>query len=218
VIVAAPVVGRRGRVVGRGREVGYVDADGFIVVLSMRPPVLPNGAQVGRLPELGDELRIDGGEVWDPTVRVGSVELVCDGPEDLVRAVSLRDPSLAAAVGARLIGRGGGLTPEGDDLVAGVACVVASLPWPGALREAWLGALVGRDLRSRTTALSATLLELAVRGMGPEPLQALLAGDDRALGRLEALGHSTGRAYARGAAVGLLAHAMRAQTAPRAEV
>ena len=86
--------------------------------------------------------------------------------------------------------------------VAGVAAVVAASPWPGA--EVWLAALVGDDLRSRTTALSATLLELAVQGMGPEPLQALLAGDASALDRLVALGHSTGRAYARGAAAALV--------------
>jgi hypothetical protein len=83
------------------------------------------------------------------------------------------------------------------------------------LREAWLGALVGDDLRSRTSALSATLLELAVAGMGPEPLQALLAGDRSALARLVALGHSTGRAYARGAAVGLLSRAYRDSATPR---
>jgi hypothetical protein len=218
VIVAAPVVGRRFRIVGRGRQAAYGDDDGFIAVLTLEPPLLPNGLQVRRLPEMGDELRIEGGEVWDPTVRVGLVELAADGPDDLVRAVESRDPSLAAAVGARLIGRGGGLTPEGDDLLAGVAAVVASSPWPGALREAWLGALVGDDLRSRTTALSATLLELAVAGMGPEPLQALLAGNAGALARLEALGHSTGRAIAAGAAVGLLAHAMRASATPRRDV
>jgi hypothetical protein len=218
VIVAAPVVGRRFRIVGRGRQAAYGDDDGFIAVLTLEPPLLPNGLQVRRLPEMGDELRIEGGEVWDPTVRVGLVELAADGPDDLVRAVESRDPSLAAVVGARLIGRGGGLTPEGDDLLAGVAAVVASSPWPGALREAWLGALVGDDLRSRTTALSATLLELAVAGMGPEPLQALLAGNASALARLEALGHSTGRAIAAGAAVGLLAHAMRASATPRRDV
>jgi Protein of unknown function (DUF2877) len=201
-------------VVGAGRKAAYVDADGFIVVLSVGRPVLPNGVQVGRMPQLGDELRFEGGDVWDPTIRLGSVELAADGPDDLVEAVVTRDPSLAAAVGARLIGRGGGLTPEGDDLVAGVAAVVASGPWPGALREAWLGALVGADLRSRTTALSATLLELAVAGMGPEPLQALVAGDTAALSRLVAVGHSTGRAYARGAAVGLLSRAYRDSTTP----
>jgi Protein of unknown function (DUF2877) len=202
-------------VVGRGREAAYVDADGFIVVLSVGPPVLPNGVQVGRLPSVGDEFVVPAGEVWDPTLRVVAADLVADGPEDLVRAVESRDPDRARLVGRRLIGRGGGLTPEGDDLVAGVAAVVASLPWPSALREAWLGALVGDDLRGRTTALSATLLELAVRGMGPEPLQALLAGDAGALARLEALGHSTGRAIARGAAVGLSMGRMDPRTTPR---
>jgi hypothetical protein len=208
VIVAAPVAGRRFRIVGAGRSAAYGDDEGFIVVLSTGPPVLPNGAQVERLPSVGDEV-VAVGEVWDPTLSLGRVDLVADGPEDLVRAVSSRDPSLAAAAGRRWIGRGGGLTPEGDDLVAGVAAVVASSPWPGPLREAWLGALIGGDLRRRTTALSATLLELAARGMGPEPLQALLAGDAGALDRLKALGHSTGRAYARGAAVGLLSRGMR---------
>jgi Protein of unknown function (DUF2877) len=215
VIVAAPVLGRRLRIVGRGREVAYGDDDGFVVVLGLGPPVLPNGLQVGRLPSVGDEFVVGPGRVWDPTLRVvGAVDLVADGPEDLVRAVESRDPSLAAVVGARLIGRGGGLTPEGDDLLAGVAAVVASLPWPLALREAWLGALVGDDLRARTTALSATLLELAVGGMGPEPLQSLLAGDADALSRLEALGHSTGRAIAAGAAVGLSMGRMDPQTTP----
>ena len=201
-IVAAPVVGRRFAIVGAGRSAAYGTDGGFVAVFTVEPPLLPNGAQVGRLPAVGDEVVADG-EVWDPTLRIVGADLVADGPDDLVDAVVARDPALAAAAGSRLIGRGGGLTPEGDDLVAGVAAVVASSPWPAALREAWLGALIGSDLRRRTTALSATLLELAVRGMGPEPLQALLAGDASALARLEALGHSTGRAYARGAAVGL---------------
>jgi len=231
VIVAAPVVGRRFRVVGAGRAAAYGDDGGFVAVFTVGRPVLPNGVQVGRLPAVGDEVVARGdvwdptlrvgekfvvpvGEVWEPTLRVGAVELAADGPTDLVDAVVSRDPSLAAAAGARLIGRGGGLTPEGDDLVAGVAAVVASLPWPGALREAWLGALIGADLRRRTTALSATLLELAVRGMGPEPLQTFVGGDAAALSRLVALGHSTGRAYARGAAVGLSVGRMDPQAAP----
>jgi hypothetical protein len=217
VIVAAPVVGRSFRIVGAGRSAAYGDDDGFIAVLTLEPPLLPNGLQVGRLPDVGDEV-VAVGEVWDPTLRVVAADLEVSGPEDLVRAVESRDPSLAARVGARLIGRGGGLTPEGDDLVAGVAAVVASSPWPGALREAWLAALVGDDLRSRTTALSATLLELAVAGMGPEPLQAVLAGDADALSRLVALGHSTGRAIARGAAVGLSMGRMDPQATPPGDV
>jgi hypothetical protein len=190
-------------VVGAARAAAYGEADGFVVVFTREPPVLPNGVQVGRLPRVGDDVVVRADEVWDPTLRLGAVDLVGDGPEDLVRAVESRDPSLAAAAGARLIGRGPGLTPEGDDLVAGVAAVIAAGDWPRASRDAWLAALIGGDLRRRTTALSATLLQLAALGMGPEPLQAWLAGDAGALARLEAIGHSTGRAYARGAAIAL---------------
>jgi Protein of unknown function (DUF2877) len=216
-VIARPIAGRSFTIVGRGREAAYGEDDGFVAVFTERPPVLPNGGQVRRLPAVGEEV-VAVGDVWDPTLRIVAAHLVADGPEDLVEAVASRDPDRAAVVGRRLIGRGGGLTPEGDDLLAGAAAVIASSPWPRALREAWLGALVGVDLRSRTTALSATLLELAVRGMGPAPLQALLAGDCSALDRLVALGHSTGRAIARGAAVGLLAHDIRALATPQHEV
>lgn len=208
-IAAAPVVGRRGVVAGAGRDAAYVDADGFVVVLTTARPVLPNGAQVGRLPAVGDDVIVRAEDVWDPTLRLGRVDAAPDGPDDLVRAVESRDPVLARSVGARLIGRGGGLTPEGDDLLCGVAAVVAAGSWPEALREKWVAALIGDDLRVRTTALSATLLELAARGMGPEPLQGWLAGEAGALARLEGIGHSTGRAIARGARVGLLTVGMR---------
>jgi hypothetical protein len=219
VIGARPALGRRGVVAGVTRDAAYVDAGGFVVVLTVGPPVLPNGVQVGRLPAVGDEVVVRADEAWDPTLRLDRPPaLVPPDPDDLVRAVESRDVEAAAVAGARLIGRGGGLTPEGDDLVAGVAAVIAAGDWPGALREAWVGALIGGDLRRRTTALSATLLELAALGMGPEPLQALVAGDPGALARLEAIGHSTGRAIARGAAVGLLAVGMRQQTTPRGVV
>ena len=211
-IVAAPAVGRRGRVVGVGREAAYVDADGFIVVLSTGPPVLPNGAQVRRLPSVGEQVvvRLDGPEPWDPTLRLGDdpaargeeiLRALDAGLDELVAAVRTRDPALAAEAGARLIGRGQGLTPEGDDLVAGVAAVVAVGPWPAPERDAWLRALLGEDLRARTTALSATLLELAARGQIVEPVHGLFAPSWRdALARLRRLGHSTGPAYARAAA------------------
>lgn len=216
-IAAAPAVGRRVHVAGAGRSAAYGEDDGFVVVFTRERPVLPNGVQVASLPPVGSFVVVRADEEWDPTLRlVEPVVVAADesrdpfrrpgiagADRDLVRAVESRDPSLAAAVGARLVGRGGGLTPEGDDLLAGVAAVIAVGDWPGALREAWLGALIGADLRRRTTALSATLLELAALGKGPEPLQAWLAGDAGALVRLEAIGHSTGRAIARGAAIAL---------------
>jgi hypothetical protein len=204
VIGARPAIGRRGVVAGRGRDAAYVDAAGFVVVLTVAPPVLANGVQVGRLPAVGAEVVVRVDEVWDPTLRlIDPPDIAAGSDDELARAVVSRDTTLAAGVGARLIGRGGGLTPEGDDLVAGAAAVVAAGDWPEALREAWVGALIGGDLRRRTTALSATLLELAARGMGPEPLQAWLAGDAAARRRLEAIGHSTGRAIARGAVIAL---------------
>lgn len=172
--VAAPVVERLGE---RAVRQGYLDLDGFIVVVSRTGPLLPNGVALA------------GAGVWDPTIRLDDPALE---PDDAFDGRDLE------SIGAELIGRGPGLTPEGDDVVAGMAAVLAA-----AARHAEVAALVGSDLRRRTTSLSATLLELAAQGFGPEPLQAVLAGRASALGRLLALGHTSGRAYARGAAAGL---------------
>ena len=206
------LAGRRALVAGGGRRAAYLDLDGFVIVLGTAGPLLPNAVEVAELPAVGTEVvvRFDGAETWDPTLRLGD-DPVTRGAEimralaaelgDLAPAVQARDPALAAAAGARLIGRGPGLTPESDDLVAGVAAVVAAGPWPAAEREAWLRALLGETLRVRTTALSATLLELAARGHIAEPVHGLFGREWRdALARLRRLGHSTGAAYARAAA------------------
>jgi hypothetical protein len=75
------------------------------------------------------------------------------------------------------------------------------------LDRAVLGGLVGvlADGRGRTTALAATLLELAGRGLLVEPAGRLLdlsAAGERgwpsALRRLERVGHGSGRAYGLG--------------------
>jgi hypothetical protein len=112
---------------------------------------------------------------------------------------ALQDGDMDAAV-AGLLGRGGGLTPEGDDLLAGAFAVRAAAGLPVALPP---------DLRERTTALSATLLELAATGAAARPLHAVLDVDDDgwlgALRDLERLGSSSGRAIARGAAAACLA-------------
>ena len=69
---------------------------------------------------------------------------------------ALRSGDVAARRRAALalLGRGPGLTPEGDDLLAGAAAVAAAAGDPLALPPA---------LRTLTTPLSATLLELAAR-------------------------------------------------------
>jgi uncharacterized protein DUF2877 len=127
----------------------------------------------------------------------------------LLRAVGERDPVPAAAGARELLGRGPGLTPEGDDLVAAVAGTLAVLGpatgLDGPEREALLAALA--PLPGRTTALSATLLALAAARRLAEPAGRLLylgpagaAGWPGALSRLERLGHGSGRAYAAGIA------------------
>jgi len=131
----------------------------------------------------------------------------------LRRAIGDRDPGAAALAAERLLGLGGGLTPEGDDVLAATAAVVAAAGdaagFAAADRARWLAALVPDDVASRTTALSATLLVLARDGRIVEPVHRLLdpaAGDAAwrdALATLAATGASTGRAYAAAAATTL---------------
>jgi hypothetical protein len=127
----------------------------------------------------------------------------------LFRAVRERDPDPAAAASRALAGRGPGLTPEGDDLLAAVAGAVAVLGpasgFDGPGRGRFLAALDPGP--GRTTALSATLLALAAEGRLAEPAGRLLdlspPGETAwpgALSRLERLGHGSGRAYAAGIA------------------
>jgi hypothetical protein len=127
-----------------------------------------------------------------------------EGVGALLRALATGEPPDAHA----LLGLGSGLTPEGDDLLAGAAAAVAALePWSADRRAAWLAAAAPPDVATRTTKLSATLLQLAARGQAIEPAHALLDLEherwEPALARLERLGHSTGRCYA--AAIGAAA-------------
>ena len=127
----------------------------------------------------------------------------------LFRAVRERDPEPAAAAVRDLLGRGPGLTPEGDDLLAAVAGTLAvlgpAMEQDGSTLSAVLEALA--PIPGRTTALSATLLTLALERRLPEPAGRLLdltgAGETAwpaVLARLERLGHGSGRAYAAGIA------------------
>jgi hypothetical protein len=182
--VAAPVAGRDVRVTHVSRYAGYAETRGFVVVVvGPGGPLLPNGVVLTGPPEPG-RVATGGAQVWDPALRLSGDETI-DAPGDAPFADVLHDRALMAEIALGLIGRGPGLTPEGDDAVAATAAVLAAagrrLPLPG-------------DLRARTTALSATLLELAAQGMIAEPFHAVLNGAP--LDRLTRLGHTTGRTYA----------------------
>jgi hypothetical protein len=141
-----------------------------------------------------------GFEVWDAL--------------DLDRADPFGDPT--AAVG-RLLGRGPGLTPAGDDLLCGAlaASVLFGIEACG-LAEAVRNRLA--DLDGGTTSLSRQLLLRAAAGDGLPELQqlgrALCQLDpvpvEAAWRRLLAIGHSSGAALG----AGLLAGARQAATRP----
>jgi len=122
-------------------------------------------------------------------------------------------PAAAVAHGLRtgnpapaldLLGQGPGLTPSGDDVVAGAAAAVAIL---GRLDPAASAAVVGAA-RTGTTVLSAALLRCATRGeMVPQAAELLRAlcgqgGLGTALDGLLGVGHTTGAALTLGLCAG----------------
>lgn len=133
------------------------------------------------------------------------------------------DPNSTARAVLLLLGRGSGLTPEGDDVLTGCAAAIVAFQGPAGVRDAerneWLSALCPSAVRTRTTALSSTLLELACAGYVAKPLSVLLdlaADPERcraAAQSLRAVGHSTGRAWMRGSAIAAGALASKALAA-----
>jgi hypothetical protein len=193
--VAAPVAGRDVRVTHVSRHAGYAEAGGFVVVVvGPGGPLLPNGVVLTGPPQTG-RVVLEGATIWDPALRLRGDETI-DAPGDAPFADALHDPARMAEIARGLIGRGPGLTPEGDDAVAATAAIVAAAGGDAA-------PLLPDDLRARTTALSATLLELAAGGAIAEPFHAVLRGAP--LERLTRLGHTTGRTYAVNGAAALRA-------------
>lgn len=120
-------------------------------------------------------------------------------------AEGLRTGGAAPALG--LLGQGQGLTPSGDDVVAGAAAALAVL---GGLDPAAAAAVVDAA-HGATTVLSAALLRCATRGevvpQAAELLRALCGHGDpgAALDRLLGVGHTTGAALALGICAGVRA-------------
>ncbi len=225
-VLAAPVT--PARVVVATPLAAYVQAGGALLGLlapgAVRVPgglVVPAGLVTGLRP--GDQLLVGDGLArmrgarlvparwWDSTVRAIGAVLPPAAGADLPDAVSdaacalgeaLTGGGDVAAAVAGLVGLGPGLTPAGDDVVAGA--LVALVAGGGDERAAALRAGV-RPCRQRTTALSAALLGHAAAGRAvPQLARHLRAPDDAgALADLLRVGGSSGAALALGARIGL---------------
>ncbi len=149
-----------------------------------------------RLRDLGHARRRAASLPLDPAEPVGAV---------LASAASLTE--LAPA----LLGLGPGLTPAGDDVLAGALVALRACGDPAG--DTLAAAVATLDPPTRTTAVSAALLIHAFRGECVPELASLLAALDgradlsRALNALLAVGGTTGRALAVGVRLALLGDA-----------
>lgn len=175
---------------GWGLGAGYVEFAG--VVLALVPPGrprMPNGLVTGLVVDRGEPATIGQGRL---TCSAGTVAM---GPtwDPVPRALVVADfvhpfvPDIQ-----RLVGRGPGLTPAGDDLIVGFLAgrALFGKPTTGWLPEGELS----------TTALSRTLIRLAIVGAVPEPVHALVEHAD--IRPLLAFGRSSGRWLAVGLCLG----------------
>ena len=210
-------------VVHAGATALYLDLDGgpagclgLVAAPASRVPC----ALWSRLPDLtalnGLPVRVAGGTlvVGDQPVRVGRlVDVRLPRPEPRRRrrrpATCPDLPDLPAdghltpADVNRLVGRGPGLTPLGDDVLAGWLAVRAAAAAP----DEAVGDAVRRSL-PRTTSLSATLLDCALHGEALPELAAWVTArgtpaEDQAEDALLAVGASSGAGILAGARLAL---------------
>ncbi|SDH43196.1 DUF2877 domain-containing protein [Nonomuraea jiangxiensis] len=207
------------------------------VLLATRLPHVTVGdeATVGdRSVELG-RLTLSVRRWWDPAPPPGRTDLarlaraatvLGDPPGaglagndavDLLASSCAKGWLLGAVTAAeQLVGLGPGLTPSGDDVLAGLLVTLRQLGAAAGVERAvwlagWLAAAVTFDAGTRTTPISATLLHCAARGeASPEVsavLRAVAAGQglEPALRRLHRLGHTSGADLAQGIAIGVSA-------------
>lgn len=136
------------------------------------------------------------------------------GPQRLAERCAAGDLAQAVDAAERIVGLGPGLTPSGDDVLAGLLVTLRLLG--GAVPDGakavwladWIGAAVTADAGKRTTALAATLLHCAALGQAGGEVAALLRGLTGlepalpALRRLLAAGHTSGSDLAWGVLTG----------------
>lgn len=198
----------------------YVDLDGWCLGLLAATATRVPCALWSLLPDLGgladgpvevvDGTLLVTGEVVritrlvDPIARsLGRHEIRVSEPAILMTSdLSLDLPAdgrLTADDAAHLVGRGPGLTPLGDDVLAGWLTAHYAVGQP----DTALTAAVRRQL-GVTTLLSATLLECAMRGEALPQLAAWLAGPTPSTtGALMAVGATSGTGLLAGAELAL---------------
>ena len=218
-------------VVHRGRHAVYVDLDGWCVgLVAAGATAVPNALR-SRCPDLGafpgrsaylrggvlhlDETPLVVGRAVDVSaprlVRLGGSAHTAGSTTDqaippapvVESAVCVGAPGLDAAAVERLVGRGDGLTPLGDDILCGWLAThrAAGVPTPA------VDAAV-RALMPRTTLLSATLLDCALHGEVLPQFAAYLSAlgtsaEHRRTTDLEAVGHTSGAGLLYGARLAL---------------
>lgn len=95
-------------------------------------------------------------------------------PPRLAEACRAGDVPEAVRAARSIVGLGPGLTPSGDDVLAGLLAALRTFG-PATLADA-IGAAVTPDAAERTTALSATLLHCAAHGLAGREVAAVLNG------------------------------------------
>ena len=210
-LTGAPVTGR---VVATFRTCVYADVGGELVAVETAGGLrLPCSVLLGPADDVLAGLR-PGADVvaGDGSLRLGRLTVrvarwwrppAPRGARPPAYATAAHPPGRWDALAGSLLGLGPGLTPAGDDLLAGLLVGLAGRP---DLRDP-LADAVARLAPARTTWLSAELLRLAADGFAAPAVVALadaLAGhgpDDTladALPALLAVGHTSGAALARG--------------------
>ena len=175
---------------------GEVALHGTSVVLARTVDARVPSLSADRLAVAAQRLAESIGERLDPVraeLGAEALQALADGRAEAVRL---------------LLGRGSGLTPVGDDVLAGwMATGVAA----GAIAagHAELASAVAQNAGASTTLLSATLLDCARRGDVIPQFRALLlalgdgTGVDDAVGALLGVGHTSGAGMALGTLLAL---------------
>ena len=172
------------------------------VVREWRPSrvrALPNLANAALLAELADSL----------SRHVRTPELM-DQATDVCRAARCGDDGEVRRRTHELIGAGPGLTPSGDDALCAVLLVLRGLGDPAPIEL--IGAAI-QEQWTRTTSLSASLLDAASKGYAVPEVAALVecalcgdvVGTREALTSTLAIGHSSGQDLVAGLAGSLRA-------------